>query len=410
MTETPHFDVVIVGTGHAGAQTAIALRKQKFEGSIALVGDEAEAPYERPPLSKEYFLGEKTFDRLLIRPDTFWEEQDIALMPGRRVVTVDPRTRRVSFADGGGLRYSHLVWATGGRVRRLSCSGSDLAGIHYVRTRADVDALLSDTGTARRAAVVGGGYIGLEAAAGLKKLGLDVTVFEAAERVLSRVAGAEVSAFYAQAHRRRGVEVLTGVSVDEILGADGRVSAVRSGGKDHPADLVVVGIGIIPEVDVLEAAGAKVENGVWVDAFGATSLPDIYAVGDCAAQESRFADGARVRIESVQNANDMGATVAASIIDQPRPHSATPWFWSNQFDLRLQTVGLSVGHDQTVLRGDPDSESFSVVYLRGGRVVALDCVNAVKDYVQGRKLVEAGAVIAPDRLADPETALKDLAA
>lgn len=409
MTSDTDFDVVIVGTGHAGAQTAIALRQLKYEGSIALIGAEQDPPYERPPLSKDYFLGEKTFDRLLIRPDSFWTERQVTLTLGRTVEAVDAHARSVRLDDGSSVTYGALVWAAGARTRRLSCEGGDLAGVHYVRSRSDVDALLADIPTATRAAVVGGGYIGLEAAAGLRKFGLAVTVFEAADRLLARVAGPVISDFFRAAHERRGVEVITGVTIDAVEGADGRVRGVRAGGGLFPADIVIVGIGVTPEVEALAAAGAAIDNGVCIDAFGATSLPHVYAAGDCAAHVSAFADGARVRLESVPNANDLAATVAASIVGAARPHNATPWFWSNQFDLRLQTVGLSSGYDQEIVRGDPAGESFSVVYLRNGRVIALDCVNAVKDYVQGRKVVESGLSIEPALLADATTPLKDFA-
>ncbi|GAD59400.1 NAD(P)/FAD-dependent oxidoreductase [Brevundimonas abyssalis] len=408
MSKSDHFDVLIIGAGHAGAQTAIALRQQKFEGTIGIVGDETEHPYERPPLSKDYFLGEKTFDRLLIRPESFWRERKVSLMLGHRAVSLDADARTIFLQDGAKIGYGDLVWAAGGRARRLSCPGFDLGGIHYVRTRADVDALLEDAEAATRVAVIGGGYIGLEAAASLSKLGKAVTLFETADRLLARVAGAPISHFYADAHRRRGVAVLTSINIVEVLGEQDRVFAVRSDHHTFPCDLVIVGIGIIPESEVLAKGGAKVENGVWVDAHGATSLPHVYAAGDCAAGESQFADGARLRIESVQNANDTATSVASSIMGAPRPYAATPWFWSNQFDLKLQTVGLCTGHDEAVVRGDPETESFSVIYLKQGRVIALDCVNNVKDYVQGRKLVELGLSPALSAIVDSDIPLKNL--
>ncbi|OHC94285.1 MAG: pyridine nucleotide-disulfide oxidoreductase [Sphingomonadales bacterium RIFCSPHIGHO2_01_FULL_65_20] len=410
MASSSAYDVVIVGAGHAGAQTAIALRQQKFEGSIALIGAEDEPPYERPPLSKDYFLGEKTFDRLLIRPDAFWGEREVALRLGRTVTGIDVGARSVQLDDGSSIDYGDLVWAAGARTRRLTCEGGDLSGVHYVRSRSDVDRLLADLPTASRAAVIGGGYIGLEAAAGLRKFGLEVTVFEASERPLARVAGPTISRFFKAAHERRGVKVVTETTIEALEGSEGRVRAVRAGGILFPVDIVIVGIGVTPEVEVLAEAGATIENGICIDAFGATSLPHVYAAGDCASHVSRFANGARVRLESVPNANDLAATVVASIMGAPRPHEATPWFWSNQFDLRLQTVGLFGGYDREVVRGNPDTEAFSVVYLREGRVIALDCVNAVKDYVQGRKLLESGALLDVARLADASTPLKDLAA
>jgi 3-phenylpropionate/trans-cinnamate dioxygenase ferredoxin reductase subunit len=404
------FDVLIVGAGHAGAQAAIALRQRGFAGSIALVGDEPDLPYERPPLSKDYLAGEKTFERILIRPAAFWTEREVELMLGRRVVTVDAGAREVTTADGGALRYGTLIWAAGGTPRRLACSGHDLRGVHAVRTRADVDRLIAELPAVGRVAVIGGGYIGLEAAAVLTKFGKAVTLLEAQDRVLARVAGEPLSRFYEVEHRAHGVDVRLGVTVDCIEERDGAVAGVRlADGEVLPCELVIVGIGIVPEVAPLLTAGARGGNGVQVDEVCRTSLPDVYAIGDCAAHPNPFADGAVIRLESVQNANDQATTVAKAITGAPEPYRAVPWFWSNQYDLKLQTVGLSGGHDAVVVRGDPAARAFSLVYLRAGRVIALDCVNAVKDYVQGRKLIEGGAVVDPARLADPTTALKDLA-
>ncbi|MGS1015802.1 NAD(P)/FAD-dependent oxidoreductase [Allosphingosinicella humi] len=405
-----HFDVVIVGAGHGGAQAAIALRQLKFEGSIALVGREPEPPYERPPLSKEYLAGEKPFERILIRPQAFWQERGVTLLPGREVVSVDPRACTLATADGETIGYGHLLWSAGGDARRLGCSGHDLPGVHTVRNRADVLAMQAELADTRRVIVIGGGYIGLEAAAVLTKLGKQVTVLEALDRVLARVAAEPLSRFYEAEHRAHGVDVRLGVMVEGIEEAEGRASGVRlATGEILPAEMVIVGIGIVPSVQPLLDAGAVGDGGVNVDGFCRTSLSGIHAIGDCAAHENRFAAGARMRLESVQNANDQAMTAVRDILGQPQPYTATPWFWSNQYDLKLQTVGLSVGYDETVLRGDPATRSFSLVYLREGRVIALDCVNAVKDYVQGRKLVETGARISPDALRDTSRPLKELA-
>ncbi|WP_292963070.1 NAD(P)/FAD-dependent oxidoreductase [Novosphingobium sp. UBA1939] len=404
-------DVVIVGAGHGGAQAAIALRQNGFEGTILMIGREPEPPYERPPLSKEYLAREKTFERLYIRPAQFWDDKAVTLMLGHEVTAVDPAAKVLKLASGDAVGYGTLIWAAGGDPRRLSCSGADLAGVHAVRTREDVDRLMGELDAgARRAVVIGGGYIGLEAAAVLTKLDCHVTLLEALPRVLARVAGEALSEFYQNEHRAHGVDLRTGVAVDCLEGDGTKVTGVKlADGTVLPADLVIVGIGIIPSVGPLLAAGAAGGNGVDVDEFCRTSLPDVYAIGDCAAHANGFAEGAVIRLESVQNANDMATTAVRSILGDPQPYKATPWFWSNQYDLRLQTVGLSAGHDATVLRGDPATRSFSVIYLKQGRIVALDCVNMVKDYVQGRKLVEARAEIAPDRLADAGTPLKELA-
>ena len=403
-------DVVIVGAGHGGAQAAIALRQNGFDGSIRVIGREPELPYERPPLSKDYLAREKSFDRIMIRPAAFWADRAIEFTLGTEVTGVDPLARTVTTDNGEMITYGTLVWATGGDARRLTLVGHDLAGVHAVRTRADADRLMAELDAgASRAVVIGGGYIGLEAAAVLTKLGVHVTLLEALPRVLARVAGEALSSFYEAEHRAHGVDLRTGVTVSALAGAEGKVTGVQlTTGEVLAADIVIVGIGIVPAIAPLIAAGANGGNGIDVDDLCRTSLPHIYAIGDCAAHANSYAGGAIIRLESVQNANDQGTTVARDITGNPVPYKAVPWFWSNQYDLRLQTVGLSIGHDATVTRGDPATRSFSVVYLKQGRVIALDCVNAVKDYVQGKKLVETGAVIAPERLADTGLLLKEL--
>jgi 3-phenylpropionate/trans-cinnamate dioxygenase ferredoxin reductase subunit len=404
-------DVVIVGAGHGGAQAAIALRQNGFEGSIVVIGREPELPYERPPLSKEYLARDKTFDRILIRPAQFWQDKQVTMRLGTEVTAIDAAAKVATLSDGKTIEYGSMIWAAGGDPRRLSCVGADLAGVHAVRTREDVDRLMGELDAgAKRAVVIGGGYIGLEAAAVLTKLGCSVVLLEALPRVLARVAGEALSEFYQADHRAHGVDLRTGAAMDCIEGDGTKVTGVKmQDGSIVPADIVIVGIGIVPCVGPLLTAGAAGGNGVDVDEYCRTSLPDVYAIGDCAAHANDFVDGAVMRLESVQNANDMANTAAKAICGTLVPYKATPWFWSNQYDLRLQTVGLSTGHDQAVLRGDPATRSFSVVYLKGGKVVALDCVNMVKDYVQGKKLVEGRAQIAPEKLADASVPLKELA-
>lgn len=402
-------DIVIVGTGHGGAQAAIALRQNGFAGSIAMIGRDSEPPYERPPLSKEYLAGEKPFERIYIRPPQFWADKDVTLRLRTSVVEVDPHAHELVLSDESRVRYGQLIWGAGGDPRRLPCPGADLPGVHSVRNRADVDRMIAELkGGARRAVVIGGGYIGLEAAAVLRKLGCEVALLEALPRVLARVAGEELSRFYEAEHRRQGVDIRLEAAVERIEGDDRVTGVALAGGEIVPADLVVVGIGIVPSVGPLIAAGAAGANGVDVDEFCRTSLDDVYAIGDCAAHANPYAGGAVIRLESVQNATDMANVAAKSICGDARPYQAVPWFWSNQYDLRLQTVGLSLDHDETVLRGDPATRRFSVVYLSEGRVIALDCVNATKDYAQGRKLVEAGSKPEREALADPEISLKAL--
>jgi len=404
-------DVVIVGTGHGGAQAAIALRQQGHEGAILMIGRDEVPPYERPPLSKEYLAGDKSFERIMIRPEKFWADKGIELRLGSGVSAIDWMRHTVTLTDGTEISYRKLIWAGGADPRRLGIPGANLKGIFYVRDKRDADAMRAslDAG-AKRAAVIGGGYIGLEAAAVLRKLGCEVTVIEMQERVLARVAGKELAQFYEDEHRRQGVDLRLSQGVNAIVGDDGAVTGVElEGGEVLPCDMVVVGIGIVPAVAPLIAAGAAGSNGVDVDVFCRTTLDDIYAIGDCATHANDFADSALIRLESVQNANDMANTVARAVMGDKQPYHALPWFWSNQYDLKLQTAGLNIGFDATVLRGDPETRKFTVVYLKEGRPIAFDCVNSMKDYVQGRKMLEAGAErIDPELLADTNVPIKEM--
>jgi 3-phenylpropionate/trans-cinnamate dioxygenase ferredoxin reductase subunit len=405
-----NFDVLIVGTGHAGAQAAIGLRQNRFEGSIGLIGAESDLPYERPPLSKAYLCGEKSADRLTIRPPVFWAEREIAFLLGRRAESLDPERRQVTLSDGGFVAYRTLIWAAGGRARGLACAGADLAGVHSLRSLADVDALRAELAGAARVVVVGGGTIGLESAASLVKLGKQVVIVEALDRLLARMSAEPVSRFLEAEHRGRGVDIRLGGTVDRITGRDGRVAAVRlPSGEELPADIVIVAIGIAPVAEVLVEAGAATSDGVEVDSQLRTSLPDVFAIGDCARHENSFAGGARIRIESVQNAHDQARAVAAGLTGGPGSYDAIPWFWSDQYDLKLRSIGLSIGHDAAIVRGDPATRSFSVVYLREGRLIALDCVNNLRDYVQGRALVQGRLRIDPALLADAATPLEGFA-
>ena len=405
----PVHRVVIVGAGHGGAQAALSLRQLGFEGEIIMIGRESEPPYERPPLSKEYFAGEKPFERLYIRPQEFWADRRVTLKLGASVVSVDAQRKTVGLDDGEALNFDVLVWAAGGDARGLPCPGGKLDGVHTIRTKADIDLIMARIANgARKVAVVGGGYIGLEAAAVLRKLGCDVVLLEGGPRVLNRVAGEALSTFYEKEHRDQGVDLKLDACVVEITG-DVSASGVRlSNGEIVACDFVIVGIGIIPAVAPLRAAGAEGDNGVDVDSYCRTSLPGIYAIGDCASHWNAFAKEARIRLESVPNANEMAKTVAAHIVGRDQPYQAVPWFWSNQYDLKLQTVGLSIGYDDYVVRGDPAARTFSVVYLQKGQVIALDCVNAVKDYVQGKALVVENMAIPKELLGDASLPFKEM--
>ncbi|MBB4273652.1 NAD(P)/FAD-dependent oxidoreductase [Rhizobium mongolense] len=400
------YDCLIVGSGHGGVQAAVSLRQHGFAGSIGLVSDERDLPYERPQLSKDYLAGAKPFERILMRPAEFWETRNIDLLLGNEVIRLDATEKRIFCANGAAFGYGQLIWAAGGRPRRMTCPGHDLRGIHSVRNRADVDRIMEELASVQRVVVIGGGYIGLEAAAVLTKLGKTVVVVEAMDRVLARVAAEPLSRFYEKEHRDQGVDVRLATGIEGFVGNDGRLSGVRlTNGETLAADMAIVGIGISPCVEPLVTAGALGCNGVDIDDHCRTSLPDVYAIGDCA----RMVSGHGLRIESVQNASDQATAVAKALCGEPVSHGAVPWFWSNQYDLRLQTIGLSSGYDQTVVRGDPNERKFSVVYLREGAVIALDCVNAVKDYVEGRVLVEGRARIAADILADSGVTLKSMA-
>lgn len=404
-------DIVIVGTGHAAAQVAIALRQQGHEDTILMLGRDSNPPYERPPLSKEYLAGDKPFERIMIRPEKFWTDKGITLQLGAAVTEVDWMSHQVTLSDGSMVGYRKLIWAGGGDPRRLSCPGASLKNVHSVRNRSDVDAIMAQLEAgAKKAVIIGGGYIGLEAAAVLRKLECDVTLLEALPRVLARVAGEELSAFYQAEHTKHGVDLRLETAVEAIEGEDGKVTGVKlDDGEILPADMVIVGIGIIPSVAPLIASGAAGSNGVDVDVYCRTSLDDIYAIGDCATHANPYAGQAVIRLESVQNANDMANVVARAIMGDKQAYHALPWFWSNQYDLKLQTAGLSLDFDQTVLRGDPELRKFTVCYLKEGRPIAFDCVNNAKDYVQARKLLESEpGVIDADVLADTEIALKSL--
>ena len=400
---------LIVGGGHGGAQAAISLRQNGFEGSITIVNDEADYPYERPPLSKEYLAGEKPFDRIMLRPAPFWKERGIHLVLSDRVVAIDARDHSATLRSGTLIHYERMIWAAGGAPRKLACDGAAMKRVHSVRTRDDVDRMRSELAQVRDIVVIGGGYIGLETTAVLRKLGYRVTILETLDRVLARVAGAPISSFYEAEHRRHGVDIRTNVAVGCIEGADGRATGVRlADGHLVKAELIIVGIGIAPNVGPLAEAGATATNGVHVDQHCRTSLPDIFAIGDCALHRSKYASGSWIRLESVQNANDQAQTVARWITGNPQPYETVPWFWSNQYDLKLQTVGVSTGFDDLVVRGNPESRSFSVVYLREGRVAALDCINDVRDYAQGKALVARGAIIPREQLSDRSIQLRAL--
>lgn len=408
MESQVHRDVVIVGAGHAGAELACALRKRGFAGSILLTSDEPVAPYERPPLSKAYLLGKIEIKRLLIREQDFWEAENIELALGCSVTEVDAKGSTLRLSDGGTVSYDWCVLATGGKVRRLSGAGAQLPGIHYLRTLADVHNISSALEKAEHLVIIGAGFIGLEVAAAARELGKHVTIVEAQGRVLARVTSPIVSAFYEKMHRRHGVEFELGHCVTAIEG-DGHVDAVvLDNGKRLPADLIVAGIGIDAETSLAEVAGLQCNAGVLVDEACRTSVRNILAIGDCSRHPNDFAGGLW-RLESVQHANDSASGAADTIMGSPGIYREVPTFWSEQYDLRLQTAGLTKDADEIVIRGDRDEGPLSVVYLQQGRIVAVDAINAPKDFMAARALIRNGVSPDRERLADVTVALKSLA-
>lgn len=403
-------DVVIVGAGHAGVQLVSALAKKQFAGSVVMIEAEEGYPYERPPLSKGYFSGEQQLGDILFRSPDYWENSPARLKTGETVTRVSADEHLIETAIGRKLRYGSLVWAAGGNARRLPLPGADLEGVYYVRTRADADALKKRAEKASRAVIIGGGYIGLESAAALREAGLAVTVFEAADRLLARVTSSPVSGFFRNLHVARGVEFRFGQSVTAIVGESALgVTGVRLANEEVlPADLVIIGVGLLPNVDVLATAGCATGNGIIVDEAHRTSLPDIYAIGDCASfANAYFEPGGQCRLESVPNATDHAQILAGVLTGEAPRQRAVPWFWSDQYDIKLKTVGLWSGHDTAVVRGNPDSGAFSVAYVKDGRLIALDAINGTADFAQARLLIERGAPVDQERLADPTIKLKD---
>jgi len=393
--------VVIVGGGQAGFQVAASLRGKKFAGPITIVGEEAVLPYQRPPLSKEYIKGEVQEHQVLLRPQEFYGSRSIDLRLDSRVTEIDRVQRSATTADGTRLPYDSLVLATGARVRPLPVPGAELAGVVYLRTLADAVTLKPLIETPNHVAVIGGGFIGLECAAVAATLGRKTTVLEAADRLMARVVSPVLSAYYRDLHHRHGVDVRLGAAVTEIVGSAGHAAGVRCGdGSVVPADLVVIGIGILPNDELAAAAGLACERGIVVDAMLRTADPAISAIGDCAAFPHPMARGL-LRLESVQNAVDQGKTVADAILGEAKPYTAVPWFWSDQYDAHLQIVGICQDYDETVTLGDIAAGQFSVLYFQNGALIAVDSVNKAADHVAGRKLLGAGKTVTPAQARAP---------
>lgn len=398
---------VIVGGSHAGAQLCASLRQEGWDGDILLIGDEPGLPYHRPPLSKAYLSGQAELADLLIRSADFYEKQRIERRCAR-VDAIDRQARRLRLDDGSEIGYDKLALCTGARSRTLALPGAELDGVCYLRTATDVEAIKSRLEGVRHVAVIGGGYIGLEAAASLRALGVAVTVLESAERVLQRVTAQQVSDFYSRVHREEGVDLRTSVVITGLVGED-RVKAVLcANGELIAADLVIVGIGVQPNTELAAAAGLAVDNGILIDSGALTSDPDIVAVGDCA---NHFCPiyGRRVRLESVPNVSEQAKVAAATLCGKAREIKALPWFWSDQFDLKLQIAGLSHGHDDVVTRGDHRAgRGFSCFYFKQGRLIAADCINRPQEFLFSKKVITGNLDIRKDQLADESITLATL--
>ncbi|MGB5093265.1 MAG: FAD-dependent oxidoreductase [Parvibaculum sp.] len=402
--------IIIIGAGQAACQAIMSLHSEGYDGPITLIGEEQYAPYQRPPLSKKFLAGEIGYDRVELKAKSFYTEAGVHAHWGMRVTEIDRRAKQVLTQEGQRFAYSKLLITTGARVREINVPGFDLAGVNYLRDIEDVHRLQAGFKPGARMVIVGGGYIGLEVAAVAVKRGLHVTVLETADRVMARVVDPIVSHFYERVHRAAGVVLRTGVTVSGFEG-NGRVEAVVSGeGERFPCDVVLVGIGVIPNTDLAHEAGLDVANGIKVDECGQTSDPDICAAGDCTSHPNDIY-GQRLRLESVHNAIEQAKSAAATLVGKSKPYHQVPWFWSDQYDLKLQIAGLSTGYTQAVVRGDPDTgTSFAVFYLKEGRLLAVDAVNRAPEFMMGKLLVAQKAILDPARIKDETISVKELVA
>ncbi len=402
--------IVIAGGGQAAAQAVQSLRQWGYDGSLTLIGDEPAPPYQRPPLSKAFLKGEFPEERLYFKPAAWYADQGCELFLGAPVTAIDRARRCVHLEAHGEAAYDALILATGSRPRRLPLPGADLDGVHEIRTLMDIERLQPAMIAGRRMVIVGAGYIGLEVAAVARQMGLEVTVVEMAERVLARVTSPLMSDFYAGVHRAEGVDLRTGTTLTGLTGTDRAVTGVALGtGETLAADLVVLGIGIVPNQELAQSAGLACGNGILVDEDARTNDPRIFAAGDCACRPLVHY-GRMGRLESVHNAIEQGKLAAAAILGRERPAVDVPWFWSDQYDLKLQIAGLSEGYDRIVVRGNPADRKFAAFYLKAGRLIAVDAVNAAPEFLGSKKLIQAGASLAPERLADMSVSMKDIAA
>ncbi len=397
--------MVILGAGHAAGQAAASLRQEGYEGEIVIIGDEPHIPYQRPPLSKAYLSGEVDLSRVHLRPAKFYEDKNVTLKLGVRAERIDTAAKSVTTDQGETIAYDKLLIATGGRPRKLTIPGSDLAGIHYLRTIADVDGIRAEMAPGKKLVIVGGGYIGLEVASVAVTSGLEVHVLEMEERILQRVTTPEMSAYYHKLHESRGVHIHTGTAVTGFSGEGGHVTTVQCGDQAFPADIVIVGIGIIPNVEIAEAAGISCSNGIVVDDHCRTSADDVFAAGDCTNHPNPLLNR-QLRLESVPNAMEQARVAAANMCGGDKVYASIPWFWSDQYELKLQMVGFSADGDTQVTRGSQADNQFAVFYLKDDVVVAADAVNSPKEFMICKQLI--GNKVDRAKLADPDTDLKEL--
>lgn len=407
MTASPR--IVIVGAGQAGAQVAFSLRQDGFEGEIEIIGEEPHLPYQRPPLSKSVLLGKMSPERLHLRPAQWYASNHVKLHLSRKVSAIDPSRRHVRLDDASRIEFDHLVIATGARPRSLPIPGANFSGVFSLRDLADVARLKPRLEPSAKIVIVGAGYIGLEAAAALRERDLSVTVVEQADHVLARVASPPVSLFFAQEHSRRGVDIRPRTVLDAIVVRNDKVAGIRlADGGLIAADAVLVGIGVVPNDDLAADAGLDCADGIMVDQDSRTSAPGIYACGDCTRRPiARY--NRHGRLESVHNAIEQAKQAAAAILGKPRPPDECPWFWSDQYDLKLQTAGLSAGYDQIVMRGDPADRRFAAFYFAAGRLLAVDAVNAPPEFMVSKRWIETGAAVGPDVVADTALSMKQIA-
>ena len=397
---------LIIGASHAAAQACVSLRQGGWEGDITVIGDEPNLPYHRPPLSKDFLSGDKDIEDILIRPAQAYETANVSLKLGTRISAINPADKTATTTNGEIINFTKLILTTGARIRRLPVPGQDLPHVYYLRDTQDVLAIKADVRAGKQAVIIGGGYIGLETAASLRKQGMEVTVLEAMDRILQRVTAPQLSAFYKRVHTEEGVKILENVGATEIVETDDGLAVKTGDGQSLPADMVIIGIGVIPNTELASEAGLTVGNGIEVNEFCQTSDPDIYAAGDVTWHHNPIYDR-HTRLESVPNATEQAKTCADHINGKPKPYNSLPWFWSDQFDLKLQIAGLSTDYDDIIIRGDIEgSRSFAAYYFKGDKLLAVDAVNAPRDFMMTRMALSKGKTLDKAILRDPEAELK----